>query len=147
MAEGVCLRVVLQPNSDVESEKYALVSVALQVVSRSRRCSRSIPRRRDLGMVMVILLLLHWTSTPGAKIEGKSRSFCNCDGSEKGPLLQSDISFRWLQTHLQKLLCESKAEAIDLRHLLRKQDYGISVLWGYGILSWLLLKHHGQSSR
>ena len=75
MVEGVCLRVVLQPVSDVVSKKYALVSVALHVVSRSRRCSRSIPRRRDLGMVMVILLLSHWTSTPGAKIEGKRELF------------------------------------------------------------------------
>ena len=59
MVVGVCLLVVLQPVSGVVSEKYALVSLALHVVSRSRRCSRSIPRRRDLGMVMVILLLLH----------------------------------------------------------------------------------------
>ena len=61
-------------------------------------------------MVMVILLLLHWSSTPGAKIEGKRRTFCNCDGSEKCPLPQSDISFRRLESHLQKLLCESKAK-------------------------------------
>jgi len=39
--------------------EYALVSVALHLMSRSRRCSRSIPRRRDLGTMMVILLLLH----------------------------------------------------------------------------------------
>ena len=31
MAEGVFLRIVLQPVSDVVSEKYALVSVALHV--------------------------------------------------------------------------------------------------------------------
>ena len=49
MAVGVCLRMVLQPVSDVVSEKYALVSVALHVVSRSRRCSRSIPREEGLG--------------------------------------------------------------------------------------------------
>ena len=59
MVVGVFLLVVLQPVSGVVREKYAFVSVALHVVSRSRRCSRSIPRRRDLGMVMVILLLLH----------------------------------------------------------------------------------------
>ena len=71
MVLGVCLRFVSQPVSGVVSEKYALVSVALHVVSRSRRCSRSIPRRRDLGMVIVMLLLLQWTSTPGAKIKKK----------------------------------------------------------------------------
>ena len=71
MAVGVCLLLVLQPVSGVVSEKYALVSVALHVVSRSRRCSRSIPWRRDLGMVIVMLLLLQWTSTPGAKIKKK----------------------------------------------------------------------------
>ena len=71
MAVDVCLLLVLQPVSGVVSEKCALVSVALHVVSTSRRCSRSIPRRRDLGMVMVILLLLQWTSTPGARIKRK----------------------------------------------------------------------------
>ena len=59
MVEVVCLLVVLQPVSGVVSEKYAPVSAALHVVSRSRRCSLSIPRSRDLGIVIVILLLLH----------------------------------------------------------------------------------------
>ena len=59
MAVGVCLRVVLQPVSSVVREKSAFVSLALHVVSRSRRCSRSIPRSRDLGMMIVRLSLLH----------------------------------------------------------------------------------------
>ena len=66
MAVGVCLLVVLQPVRGVVSTKCALVSVALHVVSRSRTWSRSIPRRRDLGIVMVIFWLLHCTLTPGA---------------------------------------------------------------------------------
>ena len=60
---------MLQPVSGVVREKWPLVSSALHVVSRSRRCSRSIPRSRDLGMMMVMLSLLHWTSTPGAKMK------------------------------------------------------------------------------
>ena len=49
MAVGVCLLVVLQPVSGVVSEKWVLFSAALQLVSRSRRCSRSIPKRSNLG--------------------------------------------------------------------------------------------------
>ena len=66
MAEAVCLRVVLQPVRGVIREKSTLVSLALHVVSRSLRCSRSIPRSKDLGMMIVMLSLLHCTSTPGA---------------------------------------------------------------------------------
>ena len=66
---GVCLLVVLQPVSGVVSEKWVVFSAALQLVSRSRRCSRSIPKRRDLEMMMVMFSLLHCTLTPGAKIK------------------------------------------------------------------------------
>ena len=72
--EGVCLLVVLQPVSGVVREKCDAVSVALHLVSRSRRCSRSIPRRRDLGITIVMLWLLQWTSTPGAKKNRKPRN-------------------------------------------------------------------------
>ena len=71
--EGVCLLVVKQPVSRVVREKCDAVSLALHLVSRSRRCSRSIPRRRDLGITIVMLWLLQWTSTPGAKKERKPR--------------------------------------------------------------------------
>ena len=63
----VCLRVVLHFVSAVVRVKCVAFSVAPHFGSRRRICSRSIPLRMGLGIVMDILFSRQRTSTPFAE--------------------------------------------------------------------------------
>ena len=74
MEDLVCLRVVLHFVSAVVRVKCVAFSVAPHFGSRRRICSRSIPLRMSLGIVMDILFWRQRTNTPFAD-EKKCRRF------------------------------------------------------------------------